>query len=235
MTTPSILDQHHDACGKFPLIVEAISDIQRGIPIVITDSLERENEGDLMIAAEKATPDLLSFFINSASGLMCLPVEKFILDRLEIPMSPTNNGDKFSTPFSVSIDARHDITTGMSVLDRMKTISVLLDEKSTPSDITYPGHMFPLRSHPLLLNGRQGHTEASIQLCKLAGCRPVAVISEIMTPDGTMAKLEDLFDYCSEWYFDSFYLKLRKPTRNSLSLISIDELQEFLNIIQFND
>jgi len=195
-------------------ITAALEDIRNGKPIIVVDSYDRENEGDLMIAAEKATPTTLAFISREARGIMCIPTPKFMLDRLGIPMSPSNNNDKFSTPFTVSIDARDDITTGVGVDDRMVTIGLVLDENTKPEQLAYPGHMFPLRPRTGLLKERQGHTEASVQLCMMAGTKPVAIICEIMNHDGSMARVPDLVPYAEKW---------------GLTMISIDEVIEYCN------
>jgi len=170
----------------------ALIDIRRGVPVIVVDSFDRENEGDFMIAAEMATEETLAFLALEGRGIMCIPTERSILERLCIPMSPSNNTDRFVTPFTVSVDARYNISTGVSVLDRLETIRVMLDESSTEHDLTYPGHMFPLRPREGGLLERQGHTEASIELCRLAGVKPVAIIIEIMNVDGSMSTLSDL-------------------------------------------
>ena len=189
-----------------------LEDIRNGKPIIVVDSYDRENEGDLMIAAEKATPETLAFIAKEARGIMCIPTPKVMLDRLGIPMSPSNNNDKFSTPFTVSIDARDGVTTGVSVEDRMVTIGLVLDENTKPEQLAYPGHLFPLRPRPGLLNDRQGHTEASVQLAIMAGVKPVAIICEIMNDNGSMARVPDLIPYAEKW---------------NLNMISIDEVIEY--------
>jgi len=186
-------------------------DIQSGKPIIVIDSKDREWEGDLVIAAEQATEKNLAFIIRNARGLMCLPTCGKILDRLEIPMMVKESTCKLQTPFTVTIDAAEGIHTGMSVQDRLKTISVLLDDKSIPTQLARPGHLMPLRPQERLLLQRQGHTEASIELMKLAGMKPVSIIVEIINNDGTMAK--------------SFQLE-RFAQKYSLSIISIEELFE---------
>lgn len=198
-----------------------LEDIRIGKPIIVVDHYDRENEGDLMIAAETATPEVLAFIAKEARGIMCIPTPKYILDRLEIPMSPSNNNDKYSTPFSVSIDARYGIETGVSVHDRMETIRLVLDEETTPDQIAYPGHLFPLRPLPKLLEDRQGHTEASVQLCLMANMNsPTAIICEIMNDDGTMARLEpDLIKYADRW---------------NLNLISIDEIIQYCDLMELS-
>lgn len=188
---------------------QVIQDIKNGKPVIVVDDYDREFEGDIMLAAEMANKHNLIFSMRHAKGLMCLPCLQERCDRLDIPMMRTNNNDKFGTPFTVSIDAIEDTTTGMSVFDRLKTISVFLDESSSPKQLAQPGHLFPLRARPGLLKERRGHTEGSIELCLLSGLKPVAVIIEIMNEDGTMVKGEQLED------FSKIY---------NLSIISIEEI-----------
>ena len=176
----------------FSKIPDAIKQLQRGDFIILVDDENRENEGDIVLAAEKATPSKLNYIIQWAKGLMCLPIEAKRLDQLRIPMMVPDATDKFHTPFTVSVDAKRNTTTGMSVNDRLETIKVILNQKSKPEDLARPGHMFPLRAREDGVFDRQGHTEASVDLCKLAGLYPMAVIAEIMNDDGTMAKLPDL-------------------------------------------
>jgi 3,4-dihydroxy 2-butanone 4-phosphate synthase/GTP cyclohydrolase II len=189
---------------------KAIQDIQNGIPVVLVDDFDREFEGDIVLAAEKATKYNLNFAMRHARGLMCLPCFKPLTDRLEIPMMHTNKNDKFGTPFTVSIDSVEG-TTGMSVEDRLKTIGVLLNDNSKPSDLCQPGHLFPLSAKPGLLKERRGHTEGSVELMKMAGLKEVAVIIEIMGEDGMMIKGEKLEDFAKIY---------------NLQLISIEEIYE---------
>ncbi len=199
-----------------PQVEQALEDIKNGKPIIIVDSSDREDEGDLMIAAERATPQTLAFIAKEARGIMCIPTAKFILDRLQIPMSPTNYFDKFVTPFTVSIDSRHRVSTGVSVDDRMETIKCVLDENTKPDELAYPGHLFPLRPRRGLLDERQGHTEASVQLCLMAELKPVAVICEIMNDDGSMARYQpDLLAYAKKW---------------NLTIISIDMVRDYAHL-----
>ena len=193
---------------KFQTVLE---DLRAGKPIILVDEYDRENEGDIVIAAEKCTEENLVFTMNYAKGLMCLPCSGEILDRLELPPMVTDNTDRNETPFTVSIDARDGTTTGMSVQDRMTTISVLLDPESTPAHLTRPGHLFPLRARDGLLKERRGHTEGSIQLMELADLKPVSMICEIMNNDGTMTKGGDLNKFAVE---------------HGLSIISIEEVYE---------
>ena len=192
-------------------MLNILEDIKNGKPIILVDEYHRENEGDIVIAAEKCNAENLVFTMNNARGLMCLPCDGDILDKLEIPPMVQNNTDPNETPFTVSIDALEGTTTGMSVHDRLKTISVLTNPDSKPEELCRPGHLFPLRSRKGLLKERRGHTEGSIQLMELAGMKPIAMIVEIMNWDGTMAKGGDL---------DKFAIE------HGLSVISIEEVYE---------
>ncbi len=166
-----------------------------GTPVIITDNHDRENEGDVVIAAEKASNKNINFFIQEAHGLMCVPAHGQILDNLKIPMMVQDSTDKFRTPFTVSVDAAHGIASGMSVSDRLKTLAVMTNFGSDPEDLSRPGHLFPLRANDKLLLGRQGHTESSIELMRLADLKEIAVIAEILTVDGTMARGQELTDF----------------------------------------
>ncbi len=176
----------------FGKIEDAIKELQRGDFIVIVDDENRENEGDLVVAAENVTPSKLNYILQWAKGLMCVPISGERLDELEIPLMVPDNSDKFNTPFTVSVDAKKNTTTGMSVNDRLETIKALLDRDSKPEDLARPGHMFPLRAAENGVLDREGHTEAAVDLCRLGGLYPAAVIAEVMNEDGTMAKLPDL-------------------------------------------
>jgi len=192
-------------------IEQIVEDIKNGKPIIVVDDYDREFEGDIVIAAEMANEFNLTFSMRHARGLMCLPCLQERCDRLDIPMMRTNNNDKYGTPFTVSIDAIDGTTTGMSVFDRLKTISVFLDENSEPKELAQPGHLFPLRARPGLLKERRGHTEGSIEIVKYCGFKPVAVIIEIMNEDGTMTKGEQLEKYAKIY---------------NLNIISIEEIYE---------
>tara|TARA_B100001971_G_C18263112_1_gene589021 strand:- start:887 stop:1501 length:615 start_codon:yes stop_codon:yes gene_type:complete len=182
----------------FIKVEQAIKDLQRGKCIIVVDDENRENEGDLVLAAEKATPSKLNYMIKNARGIMCLPITGKRLDELEILLMVENNSDKFNTNFTVSIDAKKNTTTGVSVDDRLETIKVILSKDSKPEDLAKPGHMFPLRAKDNGVLERQGHTEAAVDLCKLAGLYPAAVIAEIMNDDGSMAKLDDLEKFAEQ-------------------------------------
>ena len=191
-------------------IKQALIDLKNGKPVIVVDDPTREWEGDIVLAAETATKESLIFTMNYAKGLMCLPMTGEILDRLEVPMMVTHSTDPLETPFTVSVDGINT-GTGMSVSDRMDTINVFLDDNSKPSDLKRPGHLFPLRAKPGLLKERQGHTETSVELAKLCGLKPIAIICEIMNDDGTMKKGEQL-----ELYAKVF----------NLTFISVEEVYE---------
>lgn len=189
-----------------------VNDVKSGKPVLIVDDYDRENEGDIMVAADKATIENLAFMARWGRGIMCLPCLEDRLQRLDIPMMRSNNLDKFATPFANSIDSNgHGTTTGVSVSDRLITIKNFVSETSTPTDFCQPGHMFPLRARPNLLKDRTGHTESSVELCLSAGLPPVAIIIEVMNEDGSMARLPQLQELASKF---------------NLNLISIDEIIE---------
>lgn len=182
---------------KKSTLPEALNALSQGQPIIVVDDFDRENEGDLIISGQMANIDNLVFAMRHARGLMCLPTTKENLERLQIPLMVEKTTDPLETPFTVSVDAI-TTTTGMSVHDRLKTIAVLLDENSKPEHLKRPGHLFPLRARDGLLQQRQGHTEASVELMKLIGHKPVAVIIEIVKDDGCMAKGEDLQEFAAQ-------------------------------------
>ncbi|MFC2018270.1 bifunctional 3,4-dihydroxy-2-butanone-4-phosphate synthase/GTP cyclohydrolase II [Chloroflexota bacterium] len=173
-------------------IPEAIEDIKAGKMIIIVDDEGRENEGDLVIAAEKVTPEIINFMAKEARGLICLPLTRERVEELRIPMMVQDNTSRFSTAFTVSIEAKHGVTTGISAHDRAATIKVAIDPATRPSDIARPGHVFPIKARNGGVLVRAGHTEASIDLAKLADLYPAGVICEIMNEDGTMARLPQL-------------------------------------------
>ena len=171
---------------KFATIEEAIKDIQRGRFIIMVDDEDRENEGDIVIAAEKITPQRLNWMIKNARGILCVPVDGKRLDELQIPLMVNNGNDRFNTLFTVSVDAKKETTTGVSVSDRIATIKKLIDKNAKPDDFARPGHVFPLRAKENGVLDRAGHTEAAVDLMKLANLYPAAVIAEIMKEDGEM-------------------------------------------------
>lgn len=176
----------------FATIPETILAMQRGEMIILVDDEDRENEGDLVIAGQHITPELINFMAKYARGLICLATTGETLDRLQIPMMVQNNRSKYETAFAVSVEAATGVSTGISAADRARTIQVLIDPNSTPSDIIMPGHIFPLRAKEGGVLFRQGQTEGSVDLARLAGLYPAAVICEIMNEDGTMARLPEL-------------------------------------------
>lgn len=173
-------------------IPEAIEDIKAGKLVIIVDDEDRENEGDLAMAAEMVTPEAINFMATHARGLICLPVIGERLDELKIPLMVENNTSRFSTAFTVSIEAKHRVSTGISAADRAQTIKAVLDPATRPEDLVRPGHTFPLRAREGGVLARAGHTEAIVDLAKLAGFYPAGVICEILNEDGSMARLPQL-------------------------------------------
>lgn len=173
-------------------IPQAIEDIKAGKLIIIVDDMDRENEGDLAIAAEKVTPEIINFMIRHARGLVCLPITGRRLDELKIPLMVNENTSRFTTAFTVSIEAKHGVSTGISAADRARTIRTVLDPATGPEDIVRPGHIFPLRAKEGGVLVRAGHTEAVFDLARLAGLYPAGVICEILAEDGSMARLPQL-------------------------------------------
>ncbi len=178
-------------------IKEAIKDYQAGKFVIIVDDEDRENEGDLVMASQFITPEAINFMTRHARGLICVAMEHRMLDRLQIPMMvpPERNKSGFGTGFTLSVEARHGVTTGISAADRAKTVSVLADPDSTPDDLVMPGHIFPLRAQPGGVLARRGQTEASVDLAILSGLIPSGTICEVMSADGTMARLPELIRF----------------------------------------
>lgn len=173
-------------------IEEAIEDIRAGKFIIIVDDESRENEGDLAMAAEKVTPEAINFMAKYARGLICLPIIGKRLDELGIPLMVTDNTSRYSTAFTVSVEARDKVSTGISAFDRAHTIRTILDPNTRPEDLARPGHMFPIRARDGGVLVRAGHTEAIVDLARLAGLYPAGVICEIMNEDGSMARMPEL-------------------------------------------
>jgi 3,4-dihydroxy 2-butanone 4-phosphate synthase/GTP cyclohydrolase II len=181
----------------FCSIDEALAELRAGRMIVLVDDENRENEGDLVIAAEKVTPEAINFMVHNGCGIVCLAMASAICDRLHLELQPTNSADPQATPFTQKIDARTGITTGTSAYDRARTIQVAIDERSVPNDlIRGKGHVDGLRAREGGVLVRAGHTEGSVDLARLAGLKEAAVICEILTEDGHMARLPDLQAYC---------------------------------------
>lgn len=173
-------------------IPEAIEDTKVGKFVIVVDDEDRENEGDLVIAAEKVTPEAINFMAVNGRGLICMPVIGERLDELRIPMMVNDNTSKFTTAFTVSVEAKHGTSTGISAADRAKTVKTIIDPETKPKDLLMPGHMFPLRARDGGVLVRAGQTEAAVDLAKLAGLYPAGVLCEIMNEDGTMARLPQL-------------------------------------------
>jgi 3,4-dihydroxy 2-butanone 4-phosphate synthase/GTP cyclohydrolase II len=187
----------------FATVDDAIEDIKAGKFIIIVDDENRENEGDLAIAAEKVNPEAVNFMAKHARGLICLPITGTRLDELKIPLMVQENTAKFSTAFAISIEAKHKTSSGISAHDRSATVKAVLDPKTKPEDLARPGHMFPIRAKEGGVLVRAGHTEAIVDLAKFAGFYPAGVVCEIMNEDGTMARLPQL-----ETIADKFGIKI---------------------------
>jgi 3,4-dihydroxy 2-butanone 4-phosphate synthase/GTP cyclohydrolase II len=182
---------------EFCSVEEAIKDVSQGKILVVVDDESRENEGDLLMAAEAVTPEAVNFMAKYGRGLICMPAEGYILDKLDIPSMVQDNQDSYKTAFTVSVDAK-DCSTGISAYERAHTIKVCLKEDAKPSDLIRPGHIFPLRAKEGGVLVRAGHTEAAVDLAQLAGLKPAGVICEIMDEDGSMARLPRLVEYAKQ-------------------------------------
>src|SRR6059058_3208621 len=183
----------------FCTIEEALAELRAGRMVVLVDDENRENEGDLVIAAEKVTPEAINFMMRNACGMVCLAMSPAICDRMHLEPMTGASGDPKATPLTQKFDARTGITTGISAFDRARTVQVVVDERSTPADLVRGhGHMDGLRARDGGVLVRAGHTEGSVDLCRLAGLKEAAVICEIVNPDGTMARLPDLRAFCAE-------------------------------------
>lgn len=183
---------------KFNTIEDAIEDIRQGKIIILVDDEDRENEGDLCIAAEKVTPETINFMAKHGRGLICLSLTPERIDELQLPMMTNANSSPYGTAFTVSIEAKRGVTTGISAHDRATTILTAINPKSGPEDIVKPGHIFPLRSRPGGVLQRAGQTEGSVDLARLAGLYPAGVICEIMDEDGTMARVPQLMEFAGK-------------------------------------
>lgn len=179
-------------------IEDIIEDVREGKMIIIVDDEDRENEGDVMIAAEKATPEAITFMARYACGLICLSMTEERVKMLDLPLMVQDNTSPYNTAFTVSIEAKEGVTTGISAYDRAKTIQVAIDDNATANDLARPGHIFPLMARNGGVLVRVGHTEASVDLARLAGLKPAGVICEIMKEDGTMARLPDLEEFAEK-------------------------------------
>ncbi len=204
---------HTDNIEDFALdpVEQAITDIAAGRPVVVVDDEDRENEGDLVIAAEKATPEIIAFMMSECRGLICAPMEGGELDRLQLPQMVDHNTESMGTAFTVSVDAgpAHGVTTGISAADRATTLRLLAGGEAEAGDLVRPGHIFPLRARPGGVLVRDGHTEAAVDLARLAGLRPAGAIVEIAGEDGSMLRLPELIPFAR---------------KHGLAIISIEDL-----------
>ena len=179
-------------------IPEILADIKAGKMVIITDAEDRENEGDLVMAAQFVTPQAINFMIKHARGLVCLPMNDELVDRLRLPQMTQKNGAQYGTNFTVSIEAAEGISTGISAADRAHTIQTAVSSEVRPEDIVQPGHIFPLRSQKGGVLVRAGHTEAAVDLAQMSGLMPAGVICEILNDDGTMARMPELMKFAEE-------------------------------------
>ena len=200
-------------------VERAIADIAAGRAVVVVDDEDRENEGDIIFAAAKATPELMAFTIRYSSGVICVPMPAEMLDRLDLPLMTPYNEDKLRTAYTISVDARDGVSTGISAADRAHTVKVLADSATEAREITRPGHVFPLRYREGGVLVRRGHTEAAVDLARLAGLTPAGVLVEIVNDDGTMKRGQQLRDFADE---------------HGLAMISIDDLVRYRRRTELN-
>lgn len=182
---------------RFDSVEAVVQDLRAGKIVIVVDDADRENEGDLIMAAECVTPEAVNFMAKHGRGLICVPTTAERLQQLGIERMVVQNRETFKTDFQVSVDAARGITTGISAADRAETIRVMADPTALPDDLVQPGHVFPLRAKPGGVLQRAGHTEAAVDLVRIAGCRPIAVICEIMSEDGSMARLPELMEFAA--------------------------------------
>ncbi|MFI6786300.1 bifunctional 3,4-dihydroxy-2-butanone-4-phosphate synthase/GTP cyclohydrolase II [Nonomuraea sp. NPDC050383] len=196
---------------RFDPVERAVADIRDGRPVVVVDDENRENEGDLIFAAGRATPELCTFTIRHTSGIICVAMEGRALDRLGLPLMVSQNKERMRTAYTITVDARDGVTTGISAADRARTIRTLADSATEPNELVRPGHIFPLRYKDGGVLARRGHTEAAVDLARLAGLSPAGALAEIVNDDGTMARLPRLRAFADE---------------HGLALISIEQLAD---------
>ncbi|MEI5674079.1 MULTISPECIES: bifunctional 3,4-dihydroxy-2-butanone-4-phosphate synthase/GTP cyclohydrolase II [unclassified Nocardioides] len=204
------MSQHEKV--RLDSVERAIADVADGKAVVVVDDEDRENEGDIIFAASRATPELMAFTIRHSSGVICVPMPGDMLDRLEIPLMTPHNKDKLRTAYTISVDARDGVSTGISAADRAHTARVLADSATEPWEITRPGHVFPLRYREGGVLARRGHTEAAVDLAKLAGLTPAGVLVEVVNDDGTMKRAAELREFADE---------------HGLAMISIEDLVKY--------
>ncbi|QIM15715.1 GTP cyclohydrolase II [Leucobacter insecticola] len=197
-------------------IEEAIAAIKAGRPVIVADNENRENEGDVILSAELATAEWIAWTVRWSSGLLCAPMSNEVADQLELPMMVSNNEDVRGTAYTVTVDASHGVTTGISASDRTATVRALANRDAVPTDVRRPGHVLPLRAVDGGVRARDGHTEAGVELMRLAGLRPVAVIAEIVEEDGEMMRLPEL---------------IQLGNRENIPVITIEQLIAYLNEI----
>jgi len=179
-------------------IAAALAATRAGIPVILLDDFDRENEADLIVAAEQLTVESMALMIRECSGIVCLCLSAERVRELELPPMAIENGSRYGTPFTVSIEARHGVTTGVSAADRVATIRAAIASDAKPDDLVRPGHVFPLRATPGGVLSRAGHTEGSVDLAIMAGLQPAAVLCELMNPDGTMMRGEAIERFAEE-------------------------------------
>ncbi len=184
--------------AQFDPIEDVIKEIRAGRMVIVTDDADRENEGDLVMAAERITPEAVNFMATHGRGLICAPITDECAEQLGLQRMVLDNRESFRTDFTVSVDAAEGVTTGISAHDRARTIQVLANPDSRPKDLVQPGHVFPLRAKPGGVLRRAGHTEASVDLARMAGLQPAAVLCEVLNLDGTMARLPELLKFCKK-------------------------------------
>ncbi len=209
---PHISDKEVKRAKRLATVEEAIEEYRNGRFVIIIDDEERENEGDLTLPAQFATPEAINFMARYGRGLICVPMTAERLAQLRIPMMVNTNDSHFGTPFTVGVEARAGVTTGISAADRARTTQVLIDPKTRPEDLVMPGHTFPLRARDGGVLVRAGQTEATVDLCKLAGLYPAGVLCEVMNEDGTMSRLPELRKF---------------GKRHSLKIISVTQLIQY--------
>ncbi|MDN4054065.1 3,4-dihydroxy-2-butanone-4-phosphate synthase [Massilia sp. YIM B02763] len=195
MTIDTFTLQSDDLEGRIAAALEAT---RAGIPVILLDDFDRENEADLIVSAEKLTNETMALMIRECSGIVCLCLSADNVRALELPPMALENGSKYGTPFTVSIEAREGVTTGVSAADRVTTIRAAIAADAKPADLVRPGHVFPLRANPAGVLGRAGHTEGSVDLSIMAGLQPAAVLCELMNEDGTMMRGETIERFARE-------------------------------------
>lgn len=191
---------------------QAINDMRRGHPVLLVDDFGRENEADLIVAAEHITTPVMAMLIRECSGIVCLCLDETTANRLELPLMVSHNESRYGTAFTVSIEARHGVSTGVSAQDRVTTIRAAIADDARSSDLVHPGHVFPLRAQRNGVLARHGHTEGAVDLAVLAGLQPKAVLCELTNPDGTMSKGEQILSFARQ---------------HKMTLLSIDELAAY--------